>query len=411
MKFTSAALLSAFFVFASPGILMSDSAPVIPAQSGTVMPIRHKDIKLCDERVDIDLHDDYYTVKVDYNFRNEGEAQSVVMGFPNVDESSMSAPIKDFKAFEGKNKLKSYRKNDHAEDNQVPRRFFECFDLSFAAGEKKNIINTYRSGYARDYDSSFRSLTYILKTGALWKGSIDSVKAYIHLNKFTMEDMAARVGYCYTYNKLMMLTYDALTVKPSKYSHNKKTNTLEMSFSNVEPDFDIEISFPPQMIWHAEASSYLKSATYDYSPGKAVDGDPTTAWVAGGKDDRIGESITLQFAPTTAGGKVQGYYYVSKIGVINGLAASDELFGKNNRVKKARLVCMKAGQEPDYVNTITNKVVELKDTREMQFITLDKPVPMSSLKLVILDVYRGTKYRDTCISEIKIFTMKSQEEK
>jgi hypothetical protein len=391
----------------APALLLSDSAPVMPVQSGTVKPIRSGDVRLCDERIDIDLYEDYYTVRVDYNFKNEGGAQPVSMGFPNVSGSYMLAPITDFEAFEGKKKLKSYRKNDDSSKDEYQRKFFECFDLSFAAGEKKNIVNTYRSGYVRDYDGTHRSLTYILKTGALWKGTIDSVMAYIHLNNFTIEDMAGRTGYCYLDKKLNTVSYGPLTIAPSRYSHNKKTNTLEMKFTDVEPDFDIDVSFPPRMIWHAEATSCLVSKKYDYSPDKAGDGDPATAWVEGKGDDGIGESITVTFAPTMAGGKIQGYYYVSKIGVINGLAANDELFEKNNRVKRARLEYVRSGQESGHEDVITKQVVDLRDTREMQYITLEKPVPMSSLKFTILDVYRGTRFRDTCVSEIKIFTVKS----
>jgi hypothetical protein len=42
----------------------------------------------------------------------------------------------------------------------------------------------------------------------------------------------------------------------------------------------------------------------------------------------------------------------------------------------------------------------LKETTEMQYIELPKPLPVSQLELTILDVYSGRRYDDTCIAEV-----------
>jgi hypothetical protein len=42
----------------------------------------------------------------------------------------------------------------------------------------------------------------------------------------------------------------------------------------------------------------------------------------------------------------------------------------------------------------------LKETTEMQYIELPKPLPVSQLELTILDVYSGRRYDDTCTAEV-----------
>ena len=47
--------------------------------------------------------------------------------------------------------------------------------------------------------------------------------------------------------------------------------------------------------------------------------------------------------------------------------------------------------------------VELEDdVMGYQVITLDEPITVNSVKFIIMGVYPGSKYNDTCISEIKL---------
>lgn len=40
---------------------------------------------------------------------------------------------------------------------------------------------------------------------------------------------------------------------------------------------------------------------------------------------------------------------------------------------------------------------------DYQTILLDKPVETEYVKITIMDVYKGTKYQDTCISEVCLY--------
>ena len=58
-----------FFISFS-SLVYSDDAPIMPMQSGDVIPVESKDIKMVDERIDIYLYKSNYKVEVNYNFLN-----------------------------------------------------------------------------------------------------------------------------------------------------------------------------------------------------------------------------------------------------------------------------------------------------------------------------------------------------
>lgn len=168
------------------------------------------------------------------------------------------------------------------------------------------------------------------------------------------------------------------------------------------------------------SSSFLKEknkpADY-YAPWKANDTNNKTAWAEGKKGDGVGEKLYLM--PV-------GKFKTKKINfsITNGYAETEKLYLANNRVKKAKLTIYEArfdicggyysARRSDLLIN-TSKIIELKDTMEPQKIIIevdDKKTQtddkeMSKLvlfmaELEILEVYKGTKYDDTCISEFNI---------
>jgi hypothetical protein len=134
------------------------------------------------------------------------------------------------------------------------------------------------------------------------------------------------------------------------------------------------------------SSSNLSSnnKTIDYKPSNLIDGDVNTAWVEGVKGAGKGEYIMLQN---------EGEALISSISLINGYAKSYDLYIKNNRVKEIEL---------EFSN---GKVVnaQLEDgVIDFQTIDLDESIRTSYVKLLIVDTYPGSKFDDTCISEILI---------
>ena len=122
----------------------------------------------------------------------------------------------------------------------------------------------------------------------------------------------------------------------------------------------------------------------------AKDRKNNTAWCEGKEDDGIGEWVAFEISPKR-----------KSIQLVPGYIKSKKIYYANNRVKEATV------QVVDGVTNPINKV-KLKDQRKFQKITLPnfdtsklKKGEKIKVRVTINSIYKGTKYRDTCISEIK----------
>ncbi|WP_431091362.1 NADase-type glycan-binding domain-containing protein [Paenibacillus sp. 8b26] len=130
-----------------------------------------------------------------------------------------------------------------------------------------------------------------------------------------------------------------------------------------------------------KASSTLSSeGSQSYDVKNLVDGDTSTAWCEGVKGNGERETILLDLGSLT---RVRG------IEMINGYAKSEKTYRENNRVQKLKL------EFTDGSSLEMNDFNTLKKFKE--------PINTSFIKLTILSVERGTKYQDTCISDVRLF--------
>ncbi|NMB64112.1 MAG: hypothetical protein GYA16_04495 [Spirochaetes bacterium] len=136
-----------------------------------------------------------------------------------------------------------------------------------------------------------------------------------------------------------------------------------------------------------EASSYLPPyKDIKYEPFYARDNKLTTAWCEGVKGDGIGEWIQFTLSAWESYGEIINVY---RILIVNGFAASKELYYANNRVKKLQIE-FSEGQK---------KILELKDgVLDYQVFVVHTKTKW--VRMRILEVYKGKKYDDTCISEV-----------
>ncbi len=409
--------------------------PLIPISGGNVKMIKNDDIQMLDEIISFHLYRDHYTVEVNYTFVNEGKSQEVIMGFPNAEGGWNTAPIINFKAFDNDKELAVFRKDDSEKkadkEKGEGQKYYECSKLFFKEGEKKAIKNTYEQIYESDYDSTFMAVNYILKTGSYWKNKIKSIKVYAYFENITPEDLQKR--YMYFSSDSLKSGGDVVynfEVTPNKYKF--ENNIISMHLIDVEPDFDIRISFTDLFYHNPESSSILKSKSDQYSAKNVIDNNPSTAWVEGVSGPGINENIKIDFTPYTAGGKIEGSTLINKIGIINGYSKDKDTFKSNNRVKKIRITYNyrlhldeiegKNSNPNDKVlgslgiNEFNDQELRdkekilgeylLEDKMEMQYIQFDEPLLASYIKITILDVYKGDKFDDTCISEVKVITEK-----
>jgi len=156
----------------------------------------------------------------------------------------------------------------------------------------------------------------------------------------------------------------------------------------------------------------------NYGPDKLFDSNKSTAWVEGVEGFGFNEGVIFFVEPN-----------IESIEILNGFTRTKELFEDNNRIKEINIEIFTA--LPDTVtqcgavfllDKINTKKYELIDS--MDFQKIDIIIPDNTLKevtkkykdisdelwrkkrlvigLSIISVYKGNKYDDSCISEIKL---------
>ena len=135
------------------------------------------------------------------------------------------------------------------------------------------------------------------------------------------------------------------------------------------------------------ASSALKAqGSKNYKASNIFDRDPETAWVEGVKGHGIGQWIEFKNVCV----RQDGYWCgVGSISILNGYAKSDKAWRENGRVKRLKVYC---NGKPKYI-------LELQNSRSLQSFNVDIDAG-TKIRFEILDVYPGTKFQDTVISEI-----------
>lgn len=117
-----------------------------------------------------------------------------------------------------------------------------------------------------------------------------------------------------------------------------------------------------------------------YGPNNLFDGKLATAWVEGVSGNGAGERIVLSFDRPR---QLAGFE------IVNGYAKNRDIFGKNARVRTAR-VTLSSGD---------TQVISLPDTMRASSFSFAQPVETTWLELQIETVFPGSKYTDTAVSE------------
>jgi len=150
--------------------------------------------------------------------------------------------------------------------------------------------------------------------------------------------------------------------------------------------------------------------TCKYSMGNISDNNPSTAWVEGVKGYGIREVLIVPCLDLTKPVEIWGGY-----------GKSTASFSTNSRPKTVRLIIIQAQMEgaTQYgsiyknLHMVSQSIAELEDINDYQSLKIPYYKPASYLKIgdqqrynyflgiEIMDVYKGSKWDDTCISEIR----------
>ena len=160
--------------------------------------------------------------------------------------------------------------------------------------------------------------------------------------------------------------------------------------------FPAQRKFKQLYVASASATSYLKSNwnkyTENYHPNYAFDGNPRTAWVEGEAGQGVNQKLQFEVSSLRTVNRL-------KLRIRNGYQKSKPLFRKNSSIKYFRFDLLYK-EKP-----VFSKKLLLKKRMGWQNIVVKVPGKrgVDALSLTILSVYPGTKYKDTCLSDIQVF--------
>ena len=138
-----------------------------------------------------------------------------------------------------------------------------------------------------------------------------------------------------------------------------------------------------------DCSSFLKEKNKEYKIENLCKSKPGTPWVEGVPGDGIGEGFTIcnsDIDPERPYENVFPYLLI-----MNGYISYSKpyLYKQNNRVKKIKVTGIKSGK---------SKVLNVLDTPHPQTVDISFITEPEDIRVEIADVYKGTKYDDTCIN-------------
>lgn len=147
------------------------------------------------------------------------------------------------------------------------------------------------------------------------------------------------------------------------------------------PDFS---GYNPVRIISASATSSIQQDNKDNSPDLIFDGRDDTSWQEGVSGYGVGESVSWE---------MDRDYQVKYIGFKMGNWADSDYYYNGNTIP--RTIELSAGGST-YTLSFSNE-------RAVQWVEFSPEITTRSMTLTIRDVYPGTSWSDTCISEIMVF--------
>lgn len=403
--------------------------------TGPFRPVNVDNVEMLSEKLDIELKRDAALISITYQLRNPGDAVKVEMGFPcavavktDLDDKGHEIPVNSIPQLEGftltadGSRVASKLVKDLAKPgaNEAPEAEIESsiitgwqvVKLPFAAGQTRTVSVTYRNPWFRNVfylsDNVSRSapmMSYLFSAAALWKGAIKSGEVTVRATGIDPDEVSLshpkrfkRDGnrWTWTFSDFEPTLQDDLEIVAgegefSQFQSDGEGKPLGTYVGRGRSSDRTELKksgkwFFLSRQFTASASSSLKpEGGLTYGPEHLTGYDAERAWVEGAEGDGIGESVTLTMnKPAKA----------TRLLIGNGYRKSADLFKKNNRVKKLGVS----------VNGGAPFSVELPDGYEHDC-PVDLPVdagPLKTVTLTIEEVYRGSKFRDTCLSFLEI---------
>ncbi len=167
-------------------------------------------------------------------------------------------------------------------------------------------------------------------------------------------------------------------------SEDKKGDEKNVSKSEVPKRAEAKEEAPKPIAevknYQVETSSVLVDNTgigFNYEGEMVADRDFSTAWCS---EKGLNGKISYVFSTPV---KASGF------GIVGGFARDEAIFKQNNRVHGMQM----------YFDDVKGNLVTLEDKYGMQFVDFGGEKTFKKITLEVQEVYSGSKYDDTCISE------------
>jgi hypothetical protein len=392
-----------------------------------------------DEKLVIDLHQEFAAVEVRYRMTNTGAQVAQDFFFPverwaESDGESGDNTVTDlegyaitadggelkFETVDAKGEKPKAEKDPHWGEFKAGTRHWMKSSIPFAQGQTREILIRYRSPYAaiqssvsEDGHSGEAYFRYSLSPAATWKGPIGKGKItvnYLHPRPEEIvitkpKDRFKKINdtqFEWEFQNLKPTLADdmKIIVHPAYDTYEAVRVTPETAETppQFRADYVIEGNryFLQHSDYDATASSTLPpQGEHKYDVGNIKGMESGTTWAEGADGDGIGESITLA---------VHRALPLDAIMIMPGYRADEAAWARNNRV--AQLEITLNGEHTFVAPIPDDKFADLYPIPVREYTK-----PVTAVKLVIKAVHPGASAHDTCISRVELRAKLSEKPK
>lgn len=214
---------------------------------GALIPAKEKStaIEMKEEVIKLNLHDDFYEVRVDFTFFNPSSDAVLTVGFPFFEEGlEGKGKIWDFACWT--NDIKTdFSDTDIAKEWQKPSGLHNAYirDIAFTEKSETHTSVRYKAAYGKSAPS-FLVAAYLFGTGSVWDNPIGKITLRIENNiafrKIGDVFMGSDMSIKSRLTRISDNTYEAVfyNIEPKNY-----TDVFEIRLSSIIDD-DGPRSFP-----------------------------------------------------------------------------------------------------------------------------------------------------------------------
>jgi hypothetical protein len=225
-------ILLVLFFAALPQLSPADET-VFGGQGCSVYPVGDTKIRMVSQKVKLKKTGNDVLVQCEYVFANPGKKAEVTMAFPaEMNSAAYQAEkrtglpkplVRDFKVFVN-NKSVSRTLQAVTDKPNIRGLYFNyafLWKVKFPKYKWVRVKNTYRFEKSGDSKGNWY-IPYLLRTGAIWPGKIDTLDISIDLGSIKNTEY--------------------LEIKPKGYTYQK--GLFHWRFKNIDPESDVEVRMP-----------------------------------------------------------------------------------------------------------------------------------------------------------------------